>query len=226
MTVAPPHSLHRLCLLVEDQPRSRDWLLGILTGTFPGIGVVPVASLKEGVQWLDDLKARGGEPGFTLAVVDLGLPDGSGVEIIRRLAADWPEVLPVVATIYDDDAHLFDAIAAGARGYVLKDEEPDLMMAYLRRIERGEPPLSPSIAHRLLAHFRSAARALPDEAGLTPRELETLTLLARGLTVAEAAMRLGLKPMTVAGYVKIIYQKLNVSSRAEATREAIRRGLA
>jgi DNA-binding NarL/FixJ family response regulator len=215
----------RLCLLVEEQPRTRDWLLGVLTAAFPGIGVVTFARLAEAMAWLDERKAADDAPGFDLALIDLGLPDGHGVMLVRKLVADWPKVTPVIATIYDDDAHLFLALAAGARGYLLKDEEPDLLVGILRRIDRGEPSLSPSIAHRLLAHFRNGPAPGRDEAGLTPRETETLTLLARGLTVAEAAERMGLKPQTVASYVKVIYQKLSISSRAEATREAVRRGL-
>ena len=134
-------------------------------------------------------------------------------------------MLPVVATIYDDDTHVFEAIAAGARGYLLKDEEADQLVSLLQRIERGEPPLAPSIAHRMLAHFRAAPAPKQDDAGLTARETETLSLIAKGLTIAEAAARMGLKPQTVASYVKTIYEKLNVSTRAEATLAAVRRGL-
>jgi DNA-binding NarL/FixJ family response regulator len=220
----PEQSPHR-CLLVEDQPTTRDWMLGALASAFPGIGIVTAASLKQANACLDAATGSDGV-GFTLALIDLGLPDGSGVELVRRLVAEAPETLPIVATIYDDDAHLFEAIAAGARGYLLKDEEADLLVGYLRRIELGEPPLSPAIAHRILGHFRTPAAAQSDAAGLTGREVETLTLLSKGLTVAEVATQLGLKPQTIASYVKVIYQKLNITSRAEATREAIRRGLA
>ncbi|UYO01187.1 MAG: response regulator transcription factor [Devosia sp.] len=211
----------RRCLLIEDQPTTRDWMLAVLARAFPGIVVETVGTRKAAMAWLDK-----GAPDLWLAVVDLGLPDGSGIDIVKRLQQEFPQVLPVVATIYDDDAHLFEAISVGARGYVLKDEEADLLVGYLQRIERGEPPLSPSIALRMLSHFRAPASVPDDDAGLSPRETEVLTLLARGLTVAEAARRLGLQPQTVASYVKVIYQKLCVSSRAEATREAIRRGLA
>jgi DNA-binding NarL/FixJ family response regulator len=211
----------RRCLLIEDQPRTRDWMLGVLAAAFPDLSIETVGTLKAAHAWID-----AHAEGLWLAIIDIGLPDGSGVDIVRRLNAEHPDVLPVVATIYDDDAHLFEAIAAGARGYVLKDEEADLLVNYLRRIERGEPPLSPSIAHRMLNHFRAPTLVRNDEAGLSPRETEVLTLLARGLTVSEAARRLGLQPQTVASYVKVIYQKLCVTSRAEATREAIRRGLA
>jgi DNA-binding NarL/FixJ family response regulator len=217
MTASPP----RACLLLEDHPAARDMLRHILDAAFPGIAVVAVATLRAA-------EAALAMPGatFDLALLDLGLPDGSGIGLVRRIAVAHPTILPVVATIYDDDAHLFEAIAAGARGYLLKQEEPALLAAYLRRIERGEPPLSPAIAHRMLAHFRAPAVAARDEAGLTPRESETLTLLSRGLTIAETAAQLGLKPQTVASYVKAIYQKLNIGTRAEATREAIRRGMA
>jgi DNA-binding NarL/FixJ family response regulator len=218
MTVDPTPT--RLCLLIEDQPRTRDWMLGVLASAFPDLRIETVGTLKAAHAWLD---RHAGE--LWLAIVDIGLPDGSGVDIVRRLQRENPDVLPVVATIYDDDAHLFEAIAAGARGYVLKDEEADLLVNYLRRIERGEPPLSPSIAHRMLSHFRVPTVA-KDEAGLSPRETEVLTLLARGLTVSEAARRLSLQPQTVASYVKVIYQKLCITSRAEATREAVKRGLA
>ena len=211
----------RRCLLIEDQPTTRDWMLGVLARAFPGIDIATVGSLKAANAWLD----QHGQ-GLWLAIVDLGLPDGTGIDIVRRLQAEQPDVLPIVATIYDDDAHLFDAIAAGARGYVLKDEEAGLLVSYLQRIERGEPPLSPSIALRMPGPFRAPPKKGDAEAGLSPRETEVLPLLARGLTVAEAARRIGLQPQTVASYVKVIYQKLCVSSRAEATREAIRRGLA
>ena len=211
-----------LCLLIEDQPQTRDWMLGVLSTAFPAQEVATVGSLKAAHAWLDE---RGAELG--LAIIDIGLPDGSGIDIVRRLQSQFPTVLPVVATIYDDDAHLFEAISAGARGYVLKDEDSHLLVSYLLRIEAGEPPLSPSIAHRMLSHFRTNVPPKSEpESDLSPRETEVLALLARGMTVAEVARQLGLQPKTIASYVKVIYQKLSVTSRAAATREAMLRGLA
>ena len=217
----------RLCLVVEDQTCNRDWLSAMLRQAFGDLEVVAVGSLREARAWLgDDRRARN----LWLALIDLGLPDGSGVELIRWLKQAAPGVLLVVASIYDDDQHLFEALSAGAIGYLLKDQEEGAMAHYLKRIEAGEPALSPSIARRLLGHFAETPRPEPvtdhNEARLTGRETETLTLLARGLTIAEAARMLELKPQTVAGYVKVIYQKLNVSTRAEATLKAVRRGLA
>ena len=135
--------------------------------------------------------------------------------------------MPVVVSIYDDDAHLFDAIAAGAQGYLLKDEGAEVLVGRLREIARGEPPLSPSIARRILCHFHRPhdAATAPRRELLTPRETEVLALLGRGFRIGDAADSLGLTRHTVAGYVKIIYSKLNISSRAEAALEAKRLGL-
>ena len=211
----------RGCLIVEDRPDTREWLCGVAAEAFPGIAVATAGSLREARVWL----AAPAWP-LSLVLIDLGLPDGSGVELVAEIARDFPDALPVVATIYDDDAHLFDSLAAGAQGYVLKQEHPDTVADCLRRIDAGEPPLSPSIARRMLEKLRPQPQAKPrDEAQLSARETEVLTLLARGLSAPEAAREIGLKPQTVAGYVKVIYQKLHVSSRAEAVLAAAQRGL-
>ncbi|MBX2988334.1 MAG: response regulator transcription factor [Bdellovibrionaceae bacterium] len=214
----------KLCLLVEDQPQTCDFLHQVVTTAFPGMELVMVRNLREAQGWLEERQRQDEKPPLGLALVDLGLPDGSGLEIIRELAAKEPDTHAVVVTIYDGDAFLFDALAAGASGYLLKEEDPNSLIDVLKRVEKNEPPLSPVIAHRLLEHFR-AQNSAPVESGLTPRERETLTLLARGLTVGESAHQMGLSPQTVAGYVKIVYQKLHVSNRAAAVREAIRRRL-
>lgn len=212
----------RDCLLVEDIPATRAWLETALAAAFPGVAIDSCGSIRSGHKLIDNRTSA-----FSIAVVDLGLPDGSGLDLLRRLTRETPETLTIVATIYDDDAHLLDAIMAGAQGYVLKDEDHDLVASLLARIGHGEPPLSPSIARRVLAHFRGSAVASgPDNAGLTARETEVLTLIAKGMTVSETARLIALKPQTVASYVKTIYSKLNISTRSEATLEAVRRGLA
>lgn len=212
------------CLIVEDLADSRGWLVGRVQAAFPGIAVAEAASLREARAWLEGYDSR---PPFRLrlALVDIGLPDGCGVELVRELARRRPATPAVVVTVYGDDSHLMEALTAGAAGYILKQEEPEAISERLRRIDAGEPPLSPSIAARILAHFRDRPPPTPDGAGLTPREVEVLTLLAQGLTVAEAAGVLSLKPQTVASYVKTIYHKLNVSNRAEAALAAAQRGL-
>ncbi|UXR65952.1 response regulator transcription factor [Bdellovibrio bacteriovorus] len=215
-----------LCLLVEDQPKTQEFLVKAMNQVFPETQVFACTHLKEAKNWLDQMVNSDRKDLFRIALVDLGLPDGSGIQLVKKLRDQFPEVLSVVVTIYHDDAHLFEALSAGASGYILKDENVEMIAGILKRIQNGEPPLSPAIAHRLISHFRIPETAKGRDVDLTARESETLALLAKGFTVAEAAGKMGLSAQTVAGYVKIIYQKLHISSRAEATREAIRRGLA
>lgn len=219
-------SVFQTCLLVEDHVATRDWLCDVLGEVFSGIEITTAGSVREGLQLLDQWGAAGHRA--DIALVDLGLPDGSGVQVLRRLVEAAPATRRIVTTAYGDDAYLLEAIAAGAQGYLLKEEEASTLSDTLRRIERDEPPLSPSIARRMLAHFGGGmtAQTAKQDDDLTAREKETLTLLARGYTIAEVADKLGLSPHTVASYAKTIYQKLHVTSRAEATREAIRRGFA
>ena len=204
-------------LVVDDLASSRDWLARAATLAFPGIAITTAASLAQAFAACD--------PPPPLALIDLGLPDGSGVALIERLHPLG--TLCIVATVFDDDAHLFPALHAGAQGYVLKDQSPESLAAMLAGIAAGQPPLSPSIARRLLRHFQPVAGTPPqaDEPALTARESEVLRLIAKGLSVAEVATLLALSRHTVAGYLKDIYRKLSVGSRAEATLEALRRGL-
>ena len=213
-------------LLVEDHAETRAWLTDALRTAFDGIEIEACANLADSEAWL---KTHSPSAAPTLALIDLVLPDGSGIALIREIAEHHPSVTPVVITIYDDDAHLFDAIAAGAQGYLLKDERPETLVRHLKDIEQGEPALSPSVARRMMAYFHSRAPVVVSEGRgdilLTNREREVLGLLGRGFRVHDAARQLGLTRHTVAGYVKVIYSKLNISSRAEAAVEAMRRGL-
>jgi len=218
----------RQVLIIEDQSDTCAWLVQTVTAAFKDVEIAETSSCAATFAWLEANGARMTDSAGALALIDLGMPDGSGIDIIRELTARYPAILRVVTTIYDDDWHLFEAIAAGAQGYVLKDHPPDTMVQYLHRIDNGEPPLSPAIAQRMLQHFARLKPRMsgPEDAGaLTPREIDVLRLLGRGLRVIEAARVLGITPHTVAGYVKAIYRKLNISSRAEAAIEATRRGL-
>jgi DNA-binding NarL/FixJ family response regulator len=221
----------KLVLLVEDLAKTRQWLTTILHRAFAGIQVIDCASLSKAFANLAALREAGDERRLWLAVIDINLPDGSGIELVREISSCWPDTLALVATMYDDDAHLMDAIGAGAKGYLLKGDEADVLAGYLRRVTAGEPAMSPSIAHRILAHFREAAEQrnpaepLRHQQSLSKRETDVLALLGKGLTVAESAARLELSPQTVATYVRTIYSKLSISNRAEAALEARRRGL-
>ncbi|WBY03637.1 response regulator transcription factor [Ramlibacter tataouinensis] len=212
-------------LIVEDIPDIRAWLAQVAQEAFPGLQLVQASRFSEAVT------ALATQP-FDLALVDLGLPDGSGIELVRLLQDRQPEALAVVVSIYDDDEHLFPALQAGAFGYLLKEQPREQLVAQLLRITHGEPPLSPPIARRVLGHFageanRRAALAqqLDDEVRLTEREAEMLQRAAKGYTLAEIAQQLGVTRNTVAAHIKNVYRKLNVTSRAEAALEAARRGL-
>lgn len=163
-----------------------------------------------------------------VALIDIGLPDGSGLELLDTLREAAPSALRIVATVFDDDAYLMEAFGAGAQGYLLKDEPKDRLVARLRNVADGEPAISPSLAHKILGHFVQHASRLkgePDAEKLTPRETEILQVIGRGLRVAEAAAALGVSSNTVSGHVKAIYAKLGIATRAEAALEAARRNL-
>jgi DNA-binding NarL/FixJ family response regulator len=170
---------------------------------------------------------------FDVALCDLGLPDGSGVEVVQALREKQPDVQSVVVTIHDDDEHLFPALQAGAFGYLLKEQSREQLAEQLHRISLGEPPLSPSIARRVIKYFTAQASQQPisqadsvtPHVQLTDRENEVLLRVAKGFTLPEIGVQLNLSRHTIADYVKQIYRKLNVSSRAEAALEAQRLGL-
>ena len=165
---------------------------------------------------------------FQLALNDLGLPDGTGVDVVSALRESQPEAQSVVVTIHDDDEHLFPALQAGAFGYILKEQPRELIAEQLQRISSGEPPLSPSIARRVIAYFAAQEKPQSDlkpHVQLTERESEVLLRVAKGFTLPEIGVQLSLSRHTIADYVKQIYRKLNVSSRAEAALEAQRLGL-
>lgn len=212
------------CLIVEDQVATMSFLNKIVTSAFPGIATLQAPDLKSALTFINDPLSFKEKP-LGLCIVDLGLPDGSGVDVIRTLKEKNPDVPSVVATIYDDDGFLFKALAAGAFGYLLKSDDENQLIDLLREIKRDNPPLSPAIARRLLQHFKEDNTPVADDVKLSPREHETLVLIARGLTVSEVAVEMKLSAQTVSGYVKIIYQKMHVSNRVELIREATRRGL-
>jgi len=140
-----------------------------------------------------------------------------------------PATNVVVATIYDDDDSLMLAMAAGAHGYLLKDKDAQFLVERLQGMNRDIAPVSPAMARRILEHFRQRASFMVADRGpqvsLTARETDVLRLVGRGLTLSEAADVLTLSPQTLAGYLKTVYRKLGISSRAEAALEAARRQL-
>lgn len=207
-------------LVVEDVASAAAWLSGLLQEVF-ACEIYVAASVREGRRKMSMYQPD-------LVLVDLGLPDGSGIELLRFAAQQFPECLRVVTTIYADDEHLFAALRAGVQGYLLKDEPDAKVRRALKSIADGEPPLSSLVAQRMLAAFGAPAQAQNDgqeEEALSPREREVLMLIAKGMRLPEVAEMLGISRNTAAGYIKSVYRKLGVSSRAEAALKAANLGL-
>jgi DNA-binding NarL/FixJ family response regulator len=239
-------------LIVEDNPVARSFLTRVVRESFSDALVITEAGDLETARrhvGSPPSVEPGAEP-FKLILVDLELPDGSGMELLAELV-QYPAT-KIVTTLYSDDDHLFPALQCGADGYLLKEDRFEVLVEELQKIVRGQPPLSPAIARRLLTHFRhgslgngepnsgaaplvsgfQSSRPVPmgrgaplDHERLTPRESEVLTYLSKGFTIKEIASLMGIKWFTVNDHIKSIYKKLNVSSRAEAAVLASKQGL-
>jgi DNA-binding NarL/FixJ family response regulator len=209
-------------LLVEDDDATRERLARAVE-LFPGLRLVAVASsCREAREQLERVRPA-------VLLVDLGLPDGSGIDVIREAKRRHSGIEVMVITVFGDDRHVVSAIEAGATGYVLKDGSDEYIGQSILEIVRGGSPISPAIARNLLRRFReqpvpyaSVDAELP---GLTDREQEVLRLLMKGFTFQEIGNLLGISAHTVTSHVKHIYEKLEVRSRAEAVYEALQLGI-
>lgn len=170
-------------------------------------------------------------PPADVLLVDLGLPDGSGIDVIRAAHTQWPTCAVMVCTTFGDEAHVMKSIEAGASGYLLKDGEPGDMLAEIRNLHAGGSPISPLIARQILTRFRAAsspaAATSPEreQALLSAREKEVLELITKGFTADEIAKLMQVSQHTVQTYVRRIYSKLKVTSKAEAIYEARSQGI-
>lgn len=207
-------------LIADDHPLFRDGIRMLLE-TMPDMEVVGEATSGEETTSL----AASLRPDIIL--MDIKMPGMSGIEATRRILAADPQIHVLIVTMFEDDATVFTAMRAGARGFVLKDAEKDDMLRAIRGVGRGEAIFSPSIAARLIDFFTTARPAAPRETfpSLTNREREMLHLLAQGASNAEIARLLALSGKTVANYVSNILGKLQVADRTEAIRRARDAGL-
>ena len=171
-----------------------------------------------------------------VVLLDLGLPDLDGVEVIRHAAQRRCGCDVLVVTMFDDDQHVLDSIEAGAAGYLLKDARAESIVASIRDLQGGGSPISPSIARRILDRFRLKLAPAPSPtqpvraqaqgaSPLTERETELLRLTAKGLSFDTISELMGISPHTVVAHVRKIYRKLAVHSRGEAVYEATQLGL-
>lgn len=211
-------------LIIEDRPDIAARLRGAVEET-AGLALVGHAvTLDQGLEMLYTRRPR-------VVLVDIGLPDGSGLEAVRAAAgADWP-CDAMVVSIFGDEARVIEAIQAGAKGYILKGGGMGQIGADVLRMLEGGSPISPSIARHLLAIVAQSNAPLAGgggEAGLSPlteRETEILRKVARGYKRNEIAQQLGISVGTVGNHITSIYRKLEVSSNMEAVAQAARIGM-
>jgi DNA-binding NarL/FixJ family response regulator len=203
---------------VEDQRQTREGLAALVGGT-PGFCVVgSFVSMEEALA-----KLSWDPPDVVLA--DIQLPGMSGIEGVRRIKARFPAMPILMLTVYDDNDSVFEAVCAGACGYLLKDTPPAKLLDAIRELGDGGAPMTPGIARKVVAMFQRVATPRLEEHRLSPRELDVLKLLADGHSYKTAAAALDLSTDTVRYHVRHIYEKLHVHSKSEAVLKALRGGL-
>lgn len=216
--------------LIEDDPVFRHRFEAII-GAAPDMNLLGSATnFREGEALLVGAAAD-------VLLVDLGLPDGSGIDLIRRAATCWPECDMMVVTVFGDERNVMAALSAGATGYLLKDANETVLAEQIRSLRQGGSPISPVIARQLLKQFVPAQTSLPSQNRpplkdksdsddmLSAREHTVLILASKGYSFKEIAKRMDISDHTVKTYIKRIYQKLQVNSKREALDEARRRGI-
>jgi DNA-binding NarL/FixJ family response regulator len=215
---AQPHTV----LVVEDEPRVRARFEELISA-HPELRCVGSAgALASGREALERHCPD-------VLLTDIGLPDGSGIELIAATHALERRVLPMVITVFGDEQHVVAALEAGALGYLLKDTPSEQVAPAIIELLAGGSPISPSIARYLLRRFRDPderdAPLAPEAPQLSVRERDVLTYIVKGFTYGEAARLLEISEHTVATHVRKIYRKLAVTSRGEAVYEALQLGL-
>jgi len=212
-------------MVVEDDAKFLNRFCRIIA-TDPGLELfAAVGSLAAALQVVR-------ERAPDVLITDLGLPDGSGIELIRETARLHPATDIMVISVFGDELHVLQSIEAGATGYIIKDSLPEEFVGLIKQLVEGGSPISPVIARQLLKRFKGVPTEMPapaampaEDAGLSPRESEVLSLIAKGFSFGEIAKLLGVSQHTITTHVKKIYQKLAVHSRGEAVYEAGKMGL-
>ncbi len=204
--------------IIEDQPAIREGLAFLIDST-PGFQCVGrFRSMEEALPGI-------GHRIPDAALVDIGLPGMSGIEGIRILKQRHPGILLLMLTVYDDDDRIFEAICAGACGYLLKKTPPARLLEYIQEAHAGGAPMSPEIARRVMELFRKNPPPRKAEYELTPHEVRILKLLVDGHTCRTIADEFDVTPHAVTWHLRNIYEKLHVHSKTEAVAKVLRDGI-
>jgi DNA-binding NarL/FixJ family response regulator len=204
--------------IIEDVRTLRDGLSALIDGTAGFQCTGRFRSAEEAIE-----KLRGDLPHVVLA--DIGLPGMSGIDAVRLLKEQFPALTLLMLTVYDDDDRVFEALCAGASGYLLKKTPPARLLESLREAVQGGAPMSPEIARRVVELFRNIRPPEESHQQLTAHELRLLKLLVQGYSYKAAAAALGVSINTVCFHIKKIYEKLQVHSKSEAVAKALRHRL-
>jgi DNA-binding NarL/FixJ family response regulator len=202
-------------VIVEDQKEIREGLRALIDGTGGFHCVGAYRSMEEALE-----RMKGASP--DVALMDIGLPGMSGIEAIGLVRERHPATQILMLTIYDDDDRIFQAICAGACGYLLKKTPPTRLLDALREAIEGGAPLSPEVARRVITLFRDHRPPVRADHDLTPHEMRLLKMLVDGHTYGSAAELLGVTFNTIHFHMKRIYEKLQVHSKSEAVAKALR----
>jgi len=208
-------------LVADDHALFRQGLRQLLEME-PDIEVVGEA--KDGL----DVQIKTRECSPDIILMDINMPVTDGVAATKRILSENPNVGIIILTMYRQDQHVFEAVRAGARGYLLKDALAEDVAKAIRTVKQGESLIDPEMATKLLKEFRRLADRVEPEAGLsdlTPREIEILRLVAAGMSNKEIGAKLFLAEKTVKNYLTLIFQKLQIADRVQAAVFAIQQGL-
>lgn len=200
--------------IVEDRREIREGLAMLINGTE---GFHCSGSYRSAEEALDRIQLHLPD----VVLMDIGLPGMSGIEALRILKERYPKMLLMMLTVYDDDDRIFDAICAGASGYLLKKTPPAKLLESLREAVGGGAPMSPEVARRVIALFREIRPPERADYELTPHETRLLKLFVEGHNYKTAAAELGVSVHTVSFHLRSIYDKLQVHSKSEAVAKAL-----
>jgi DNA-binding NarL/FixJ family response regulator len=204
--------------IIEDQNDIREGLASLI-GFTPGFKCTgSYQSMEEAIE-----KMRRNVPDLVLS--DIGLPGMDGIQGVKILKEKYPELLILMITVYDDDERIFDALCAGANGYLLKRTPPMRLLESLREAVGGGSPMSPEVASKVIRLFREFRPPERADYDLTPHEVRLLKLLVEGHNYNTAAKELKCSINTVKFYIKRIYEKLQVHSKSEAVAKALKERL-